>query len=358
MTRANRIRLLIFVILGSLAVIYAGTNYARLTERFLPTGYRVTVDLRESGGLFPRSEVTFRGVTVGRVEDLEFRTDGVRATLRLGNDWRIPADLTAEVHNRSAIGEQYLDLVPSRDTGPFLHDGSRIGPEATTTPIDDQELIVAADELFRSIPTRDLRTLVDESADAFGGAGSDLGRVIDNSATLVRAAEEALPATLSLLRDGRIVLSTQVRQLRTIGDYLADLRTVSGVLADRDGAVRTVLIDGTEAARQLRLLARGISPNLPRLLTNIIDLSALLGDRRDELEETLVALPWALASAQTPGRDGRAHFTFVGAADPQPCRTGYIPAESWQSPNDLTPSRLPATLGCRTPASVPRGVTR
>jgi len=357
MTRGTRIRLWIFLVIGGIAVIHAGARYAGLTESLLPTTYSVSVQLEESGGLFERGEVTYRGFTVGRVKDLEFHTDGVVAELAIKNTWKIPADLVAEVHNRSAVGEQYLDLVPRTEDGPYLADGSVIAVGATSTPVDDQELIVATDKLLRSIDPDALTRVVDESAEAFGGVGDDLGRLLGNSETILAAAQESLPATKELLRTGRTVLRTQDEQSATIADYLESLRTITGVVADKDAEVRTVLTDGTRAARELQSLAAGLAPTLPTLLGNVLAVSAIFADHRDGLEETLVAVPWALASAQTPGRDGRAHFTFVGGADPVPCRQGYFPAQSWKSPYDPLFSRMPDSLGCREPASVPRGVT-
>lgn len=357
MTRAVRIRLWVFVIIGGIAIVNAGAKYAGLTDALFPTTYAVSVQLKESGGLFERGEVTYRGFTVGRVQDLEFRTDGVTAVLAIKNKWKIPADLVAEVHNRSAVGEQYVDLIPNTDDGPYLADGSVIGVESTSTPVDDQELIVATDRLLRSIDAAALKTVVDESAAAFGGAGNDLGRLLTNSETILAAAQDALPATLALLRDGKVVLGTQNTQAATISTLLGDLVKVTGVFSTKDPQVRKVFLDGTLAARQLEALAEGLHPALSALLDPALILTGLTAEHRDGLEETLVAVPWALASAQTPGRDGRAHFTFVGGADPTPCRDGYIAAEDWKSIHDPTPSTLPPGIGCRTPASVPRGVT-
>ncbi|RNL78398.1 MCE family protein [Nocardioides marmorisolisilvae] len=356
MSRGARIRLWVFLVIGGLAVINAGARYAGLTDALLPTTYSVSVHLKESGGLFQRGEVTYRGFTVGRVQRLDFRTDGVIARIQIKDRWKIPADLTAEVHNRSAVGEQYLDLVPHTDHGPYLHDGSVIRTAQTTTPVRDQDLIVATDRLLKSIDVDDLATVVDESATAFGGEGNDLAALLTNSRTILNAAQTSLPATKALLRSGATVLGTQDLQARTIADYLDSLARTSGVLANRDRDVRLVLADGTRAARELQLLADGLSPELPDLLAHIVDISGLLDAHRDGIEETLVAIPWALASAQTPGRDGRAHFTFVGGLTPQPCRTGYIPAADWRSPLDPTVSDLPDDIGCRTPSSVPRGV--
>ncbi len=356
MKRGIRIRLWVFVIIGGIAVVNAGARYAGLTDALLPTTYSVSVHLKESGGLFERGEVTYRGFTVGRVTDLEFETDGVTATLAIQNRWKIPSDLVAEVHNRSAVGEQYIDLVPHTEKGPYLADGSVIDVRATSTPVHDQELIVATDRLLKSIDPASLATVVDETSTAFGGAGNDLGRLLGNSGTILDAARESLPATVSLLRSGRTVLATQNAQAATISTLLGDLVTVTGVFATKDAKVRRIFHDGTLAARQLQALADGLNPGLAALLQPTLILTGIAAEHRDGLEETLVAVPWALASAMTPGRDGRAHFTLTLGPGPDPCRTGYLPAQEWRSPFDTTTTVVPPDIGCRDAAAVPRGV--
>ena len=49
-----------------------------------------------------------------------------RRTVAAHSDDTIPSDVVAVVANRSAIGEQYVDLQPQNDTGPYLRDGSTI----------------------------------------------------------------------------------------------------------------------------------------------------------------------------------------------------------------------------------------
>ena len=356
MTRASRIRLLVFLVIGGLAVINAGARYAGLTERLFPTTYDVTVHLADSGGLFERAEVTYRGVTVGRVSDLDFRTDGVDATLAIEKDARIPADVAAEVHNRSAVGEQYLDLVPRTDSGPYLAAGSVIDVADTSTPLDEEELILNADRLLRSVDRRDLRTVVDESGQALAGGGRDLGRLLSNSRVVLDVARRVLPATRALLRSGRTVLLTQDRQSGTIDAYLRDLDGVTRMVAVNDPALRRILRDATGSAHELDRLGQGLQPVLPGLLSRLVVISSITTRHRDGLEEGLVAMPYALASAITPGRDGRAHFTFVGGTGPGPCRQGYLPVTEWRSPADPTFSILPDDIGCHeADSSVPRG---
>lgn len=62
--------------------------------------------------MYRAGNVTYRGVEVGKVSKVQLTDSGVEAVLSLQSDIKIPADLTASVHSASAIGEQYVDLVP------------------------------------------------------------------------------------------------------------------------------------------------------------------------------------------------------------------------------------------------------
>ena len=39
------------------------------------------------------------------------------------------------------MGEQYVDLQPQTDRGPYLHDGSQIAPADTRTPLPTEPLL-------------------------------------------------------------------------------------------------------------------------------------------------------------------------------------------------------------------------
>ncbi|MBY8852911.1 MlaD family protein, partial [Saccharothrix sp. MB29] len=67
-----------------------------------------TVRSESTGG-----EVTYRGVPVGRVGPIRLVDRRVEVELRItAGAPPIPADLEAVVANRSAVGEQYVDLRP------------------------------------------------------------------------------------------------------------------------------------------------------------------------------------------------------------------------------------------------------
>ena len=98
------------------------------------------------------AEVTYRGVTVGKVEALRLSGDGVAVDARLDRGTEIPKDTNAVVENRSAVGEQYLDLQPRTSRAPFLAAGDVIPRDRTAFPIRIDQLLQHVDDTVASVP--------------------------------------------------------------------------------------------------------------------------------------------------------------------------------------------------------------
>lgn len=359
MRAVTRRRLLLFLVIGAIAVANAGARYAGLTDLVGDDSYSVAVELEDSGGLYEAAEVTYRGVRIGSVERVEFRRDGVTAHLRIDEDMRVPRDLVAEVHNRSAVGEQYVDLVPRSADGPMLADGDVVRPADTTTPVAEEDLLLSIDRLVTSIDTGDLSTVVTELGTALGGRGEDVGRIIDNAGVLLDAGQASLPDLTTLLASGEVVLQTQADLTPAIAATLSSLAVVTDVVARDDAAVRQILTSGADAGAALDGLAADLTPVLPSLLADVAGLATVTSDRLTSLEQTLVVAPLALASGVTPGRDNKSHFALAMAQAPDVCREGFIPASEWRSPNDFSAAEVPEGIGCAEglPAT-PRGGTQ
>ncbi len=319
------LQLLAFAAVAVLGMSYLGFNYVGLDRVLLGSGYEVAADFRDSGGIFVNAEVTYRGVEVGRVSDMELIDDGVRVVLTIDPDTDpIPASTSAFVATRSAVGEQYVDLRPDTDAGPFLEDGAVIPQERTGIPVPVEQLLLNIDE-------GNLRTVVDELGQAFAGAGDDLGRLIDNGDVLLARAEQSLPRTLRLITDGRTVLDTQVASRSAIAQWATELRALTDTLVEIDPDLRGLLTNAPDAGVQLEQLVRDAGPGLGSLLRNVDILNDVTIPRLDAVEQLLVTYPDVVSGNFTVVHrddDGvmRSHFGFVlNAGDPHACTTGYLP---------------------------------
>ena len=90
--RGVKIQLLIFAVITVLTMAYTAVNIIGLGQGVLDLRYKVYVDLADSGGIFSNAEVTYRGVTVGRVGPLHLTHDGVRVELRIDRGKKVPAN--------------------------------------------------------------------------------------------------------------------------------------------------------------------------------------------------------------------------------------------------------------------------
>jgi phospholipid/cholesterol/gamma-HCH transport system substrate-binding protein len=334
-TRGTKLKLLAFVVVAVLGMAYLGFKYVGLDRALLGGGYAVAADFRDSGGIFVNAEVTYRGIEVGRVTDMELVDDGVRVQLRIdpGTD-PIPADTEAAVATRSAVGEQYVILRPSGEGKPYLQDGDVIPQERTSIPVPVEQMLLNLDEFVGSIDQENLRILIEELGRAFEGAGDDLGRLIDNGDLLLARAEQSLPRTLKLITDGQTVLDTQRDSRSAIRQWASDLRLVTDTLVEMDPDLRSIVVNAPDAGEALEGLVEDAGPGLGSLVRNLDILNEVQIPRLDGIQQMLVTYPDAVSGGFTVVRrdeDGtlRSHFGFVlNAGEPHSCATGYVPSET------------------------------
>ena len=352
-TRTVRLQVLVFLVVSLLGVGYVSLRYVGLGDRLFGGGYTVRAQFATAGGIFPNAAVTYRGVPVGRVGGVRLHDGGVEVDLRLTRAG-IPADLHAVVTVRSAVGEQYVDLRPDADSGPYLHDGDVIPASRTGTPLPVEVLLSNLDSLVRSVDGRDLTVLIDELGTAFEGNAEALRRLVDAGDGLVNGAVDNLPQTLALIRDGRTVLSTQDDELDAIRSWAASLDKLTGTLRAADPDLRRLLASGPPAATQLIGLLRDLDPTIGTLLGNLVTVNGIAARRLPGIEQILVEYPLVVAGGFTvaPG-DGTAHFGLVvNVNNPAACQYGKggqsacnAPRGTNRAPGRTGPDPSPAPLG-------------
>lgn len=329
--RATLLQLVAFAVITVIGVTYVSAKYLGIGDLLTGRSYLVSVDLAESGGIFEGAEVTYRGVTVGRVDQLRLADDGVLVDLRMEGDRRVPADTDAVVENRSAVGEQYLDLQPATSDGPYLAAGDTIARVRTRTPVLTEKLLLDLDRLVNSVDRQDLRTVVSELGKAFAGGGDDLQRLLDAGDRLTLAATDALPETLALIEDGEIVLDTQRDTGPAIRSFSADLADLTETLASdqTDADLRTVLDRGVVASGELDALLTDNRPAIAGLLTNLVTVGEVTVVRIDGVQQLLATYPSVVAGGYTVvqrNAEGRYAARFglaLNPNDPPPCTRGY-----------------------------------
>lgn len=354
LTRATRLKNIAFLIIAALVLGYIGYRYADLGRLVGVRGYYVvSMDLPATGGLFPGSNVTYRGVSVGRVDSLRVTDTGVRAEMHMKDSGpKIPANLRAAVANLSAVGEEYVDLRPSGTAEPYLKDGSVIPQNATQIPAPPTTLLTSLNDFTSSVPLDSYRTVVDELGKWFQGQGPALQRLLDSSFELSRAANETAPSTNKLIDDGQTVLRTQREEGDAFVSFARDLNLFTGQFKRSDPDLRRLITSAPKFATEFTGLLRDTDPSLSVLLANLLTTADLGLTRQAGIEETLVRLPQVVAAGSTSVNSKGVKFGLTPTFfSPLPCTRGYHTNRYRDGLKTSAGPGLDTAASCREPAS-------
>ncbi len=356
-SKRTKVQLMVFVLITMVGVAYVGARYARLGRLLFDSSYQVVAHFRDSGGIFAGAEVSYRGVTVGRVGSLQLTDKGVDVVLDIDHGTKpIPAKTRAVVADRSAVGEQYVDLEPATDSGPYLRSGSQIPTRMTRTPISSTKLLVDLDSTVNSVHKQSLRTVVASLGQALHGTGPDLGRIIDSSDSFIEAANQNFGTTTALIRDGNTVLQTQIDKTSAIKSFAKNLALFSDTLAASDSDLRRVIDSGSATANQLRTFLQRNKVDLGDLINNAVTTGQITEAHLAGIRQVLVVYPYVVAGGYTVvAKDPKtglydAHFGLVLTQNPPVCHHGYE-STPVRPPQDRSERPMNTQVHCTEPQS-------
>lgn len=323
-TRRVALKLVAFVVIGVVATVHLLSTYVGIAP--FRDDVRVTVALDDASGLFEGSEVTYRGVQVGRVEDMTVTDTGTEVSVLLDTDAPdLPADLDVTVANRSAIGEQYLDLRGAEGGGDeVLAAGDRIDATEATVPPSFDNVLRSGRDFVASVPEDSLRTVIDESYLASQGVSDDVAQLVDTSLSWAKTADANFLVTTQLIENSATVLDTQLASARSIQGFSADLGLLAETLRTSDGDLRALITAVPPAATQVQQLVAEVGPSLGVLLGNLVTPASVFGVNAAGVEDVMIRLPEAVSAGWVVAGSGELQLTLVtNFADPLPCTTGY-----------------------------------
>ncbi|WP_235737986.1 MlaD family protein [Nocardioides alcanivorans] len=317
-----RYKLVAFVIVSVLAAGF-------LSVRYLGVGsfggdYRVSVSLTEAGGLFENGEVTYRGVPVGRIDDLRATPDGVEVVLRIEGDAPpIPDDVQVVVANRSAIGEQYLDL-RGEGSDDHLVAGDHLDARDAQLPPRIDELLRSGRDFVGSVPRDDLATVIDETYEWTRDGAGPLRQMNTTLQDFAEAAEVNFLVTSSLIRNSGQVLDTQLAAQESIRGFSRDLSLLASTLRSSDADFRELIRSTPATAREFQKVIQEVGGPLGALMANLVTPAQVFGINASGVEDAMIRMPeafsigWAINSSKGLNM-GLAQTYF----DPLPCTSGY-----------------------------------
>jgi phospholipid/cholesterol/gamma-HCH transport system substrate-binding protein len=359
LTRFIRMQLIVFAVLTVTALVALGWYYLRIPSQLGVGQYGLVAELPASGGLYRTSNVTYRGIQIGRVTKVEPTKNGVRATLSIDSRYKIPVDAAANVHSVSAIGEQYLDLVSTGNPGKFFEPGQTI--TKATVPSEIGPALDAAYRGLSVLPKRKIASLLDETAQAVGGLGPALQRLVDSTQSIVGDFQANISDVNDTIENSAPIIDSQVDSGDSIERWSHNLDVLTAQAAQNDQHVQSILTKAAPTADQVNELFSDVRESLPQTLANLEIVADMLKRYNKGLEQLMVFLPEIAAVGQTLVASAPGSVLLglnLSINNPPPCMTGFLPASQWRSPADISMAPLPSGTYCKIPQDTPANVVR
>ena len=244
MNKRTIANLVTFVVVGALFVVWAATSLIKVDALTRP--YTLKAEFSNAVGLLPGSEVDYLGVTYGTVAAVDRIDGGVRVSLKMDHNKKVPADSSANIFRKSALGEQYIEFDPPpgyTDGGHYYAKNTIITMSTTTVPLEFSELLRSASRLVSAIPPDAVNTLVHEAAVGVNGrvdslrgladAGDKISQMlVQRTAVLDRLATNNTRLT-HVFAEHSDSLAQSVSDLRNVAESLKNARGDTTVLLQR-----------------------------------------------------------------------------------------------------------------------------
>jgi phospholipid/cholesterol/gamma-HCH transport system substrate-binding protein len=348
-----------FLVLTVVSLLVLGVYYLQVPSLMGIGRYSLKADLPASGGLYPTANVTYRGITIGKVTDVEPTEHGAQATISIDSQYKIPVDTIANVHSVSAVGEQYLDLVSTGNPGKYFAEGQTI--TKGTVPAEIGPALDTANRGLAALPKDKIATLLDETAESVGGLGPALQRLVDSTQAIVGDFRTNITNVNDIIQNSGGVLDSQIKSGDAIERWARNLNTLAAQAAQRDSNVKSILTQAAPTADQVNSVFSDVRDSLPQTLANLEVVFDLLKRYHTGVEQVLVFLPQGASIAQTvaaPFPNQAALDLGLSINQPPPCLTGFIPAAEWRSPADTSMQALPQGTYCKIPMDTPANSVR
>jgi phospholipid/cholesterol/gamma-HCH transport system substrate-binding protein len=286
---------LVFFFVGAFALLWL---MATQVLSILQSTYSVVATFPDAGGVFTDQEVTYRGITVGRVGEMKVVDEGVSIELIINGDEKIPAEGTgARVMFKSAVGEQFVDILPTADKAPYFEDGDTIPIERTSIPVSTQALLSTTQSVLEGVPPEALAGTLDSLAEGLQGEGADIALFIESMADLSEVFAARGPEVIGILRNGTKVGDAFLRSKDDFANALRDLVIVADILRDNTGNIEALMENSNLLSDELLELIQENRGTINQVIKELAEINEFQAADAEHVNRLLNKLPYGLAAA-------------------------------------------------------------
>lgn len=292
-------------LLGLIAVVVvAALIGVLLAVKVANIGYRhYTAHFQQAAALRPGNPITIAGIPVGEVTSMKLAGNHVEAGLKVRDDVVFGEQSRATIKITTILGSRYLSLHPA---GPGTLPNNTFDLNHTEVPYDLQEALSDVTTTFEQVDSDKFAETLGVLGNQLQGLPAVVPQALQNTHTLSTIVADRRDQLGSLLKTTEQVSNTLRRQQSNLGSLINQGNNLVGEFVARRASFQAMMDSLTNLVQTLSGTLIDNRPELEQLLTNIRELSDMLGQHDDLLRSTLQAGPVALRGIANATGSGNA----------------------------------------------------
>jgi phospholipid/cholesterol/gamma-HCH transport system substrate-binding protein len=243
------------------------------------SGHKYRLLFETGGQLVPGNLVQVGGQKVGTVDELTL-TENARAEVKITVDYPLHEGTTATIRatSLSGIANRYVSLAPGPNDAPEIDDDGVIGEDATTSPVDIDQLFNTFDRRTRTALSNFIRgqaTVYAGDAEQANAAYKYLAPSLQTTERLLAELTRDQQAFSDFLASGASVLDAVAARRADLSSGIANANEALGAIASQNEAFDRALTE--------------LPPTLRQANTTFVNLRAALDDLQPLIDTTGVA---------------------------------------------------------------------
>ncbi len=230
-------------VLAGLIVAFAVLTYLSYTAAFTSTD-TVTVAAPRAGLVMEKgAKVKYRGIQIGKVDDISYAGDQARLTLAInsGEMHFIPSNATVHIAGNTVFGAKSVEFVaPQTPSGTSLRPDALV--QASSVQLEVNTLFQSLIDLLHKIDPVELNGTLSALAEGLRGHGDDFGALLSGLNTLTQQANPKLPALQEDFRKTGIVTNTYADAAPDLNTVFDNLPTINKTVVDQQNNLNTTLL--------------------------------------------------------------------------------------------------------------------
>lgn len=236
-------------------------------------------------------EVSIAGIPVGTVEDTSLAGDHVEVSMKIRRDVVLGAQTRAAIKLTTVLGARYVELKPAGDD--TLAD-QRITVAHTSVPYDLQKLLQDSTNTFEEVDAEQFAQSMQTVSTQLQGVPSILPEALTNVQNLSQVIADRRDQIAGLLRSTAEVADILGGQQADLAALVTQGRQLFGEIVARRDAVVRLMDAATTLVNTTRDVTVGDHAQIDALLTDIRQVTGMVGDHDDLLRNLFQTMPLSM----------------------------------------------------------------